>query len=294
MGRARCQITAMSEGFYTDTWRTTQMDKAPIEQPGAEFLTSGRIVLDRREGNRVFVRTLRPDEEDTREGVNIRAGDQLIFEAGALVIDSKEIDAQSVKGRGGYAPVANTVWTWYRIVGEQLGFFLFFFSLARRIDAAHALWTLAVQEREKAKEEGAISQRTGFLNALATAEVTIIALHRAIAMVYSLTDKFCPNLEVPNNVQGIRDAVWEMRNAFEHIDERAEGRVGRSKEMQSDALTIFDQPDFIESSILSYKTYSLNFDEDVLSALLECRELVMNAIDSRAAPHADRKMVDEA
>ena len=294
MGRARYQITAMSEGFYTDTWRTTQMDKAPIEQPGAEFLTSGRIVLDRREGNRVFVRTLRPDEEDTREGVNIRAGDQLIFEAGALVIDSKEIDAQSVKGRGGYAPVANTVWTWYRIVGEQLGFFLFFFSLARRIDAAHALWTLAVQEREKAKEEGAISQRTGFLNALATAEVTIIALHRAIAMVYSLTDKFCPNLEVPNNVQGIRDAVWEMRNAFEHIDERAEGRVGRSKEMQSDALTIFDQPDFIESSILSYKTYSLNFDEDVLSALLECRELVMNAIDSRAAPHADRKMVDEA
>ena len=265
------------------------MDKESAEQPGGEFLTSGRIVLDRREGNKVFVRTLRPGEEDSGEGVNIRAGEQLIFEAGALVVDSREIDAQSVKGRGGYAPVANTVWTWYRIVGEQLGFFLFFFSLARRIDAAHALWTLAIEEREKAKEEGAISRRTGFLNALATAEVTIIALHRAMTMVYSLIDKFCPDLEVPDSVQRIRDAVWEMRNAFEHIDERAEGLVGRSKEMHSEALTIFDQPDFIESSILSYKTYSLNFEEDVLSALLDCREFIMDAIDARAASKANNE-----
>ena len=264
------------------------MDKPPIEQPGGEFLTSGRIVLDRREGNKVFMRTLRPDEEDTGEGVNIRAGDQVILEAGALVSNSREIDAQSVKGRGGYAPVANTVWTWYQVVGEQLGFFLFFFSLARRIDAAHALWTLAVQEQERAKEEeGGIPRRTGFLNALATAEVTIIALHRAMTMVYSLIDKFCPDLEVPDNVQRIRNAVREMRNAFEHIDERAEG-VGKSKEMHSDALTIFDQPDFIESSVLSYKTYSLNFEEDILSALLDCREFIMDAIDARAASTAKK------
>ena len=124
------------------------MDKTPIETPGDDFLTAGRVVPVRREGNKVFVRTLRFYEEDTGEIVNIRAGDQLIFEPGALVINSREIDAQSAKRRGGYAPVANTVWTWYQIVGEQLGFFQFFFSLARRIDAAHALWTLAVQERE--------------------------------------------------------------------------------------------------------------------------------------------------
>ena len=265
------------------------MDEESAELPGGEFLTSGRIVLDRREGNKVLVRTLRPGEEDTGEGVNIRAGEQLVFEAGALVVDSGEIDAQSVKGRGGYAPVANTVWTWYRIVGEQLGFFLFFFSLARRIDAAHALWALAIEEREKAKDEGAITRRTGFLNALATAEVTIIALHRAMTMVYSLIDKFCPDLEVPDSVQRIRGAVWEMRNAFEHIDERAEGLVGRSREMHSDALTIFDQPDFIESSILSYKTHSLNFEEDVLSALLDCRELIMDAIDARAESKANNE-----
>ena len=151
----------------------------------------------------------------------------MIAEAGAIRIDSREIEARSVKGLGGYAPVANTAWTWYQIVGEQLGFFLFFFSLARRLDAAHALWALAVQERERAKKEGDIPRRTGFLNALATAEVTIIALHRAIMMVDALIDKFCLDLEAPDSVQRIRDAVWEMRNAFEHIDERAEGRLRR-------------------------------------------------------------------
>ena len=252
-------------------------------QSAGEFLTSGTIVPVRREGNKVFVRTLRHGEEDTGEVVNIRAGDRVIIEPGALAIDSRQIDVQSTEGLGGYAPVANTVWTWYRIVGEEVGFFVFFFALARRIDAAHALWTLANRERERAKEEGAISGRTGFLNALATAEVAIIALHRGFAMVDSLIDRFQLEIQVPQGVRKIQEAVREMRNAFEHIDERAEGRIGRSKEFDQEALTIFDQPDFVDSSILGYKGYSLNFETEVLSALLECREFIMIAIDARAS-----------
>lgn len=252
-------------------------------QPGGEFLTSGRIVPVRREGNKVFIRTLRQGEEDTGEAVNIRAGDRLIFEPGALVIDSRQIDAQSAQGLGGYSPVANTVWTWYRIIGEEVSFFVFFFALARRIDAAHALWALAIQERERANEEGAISRRTGLLNAMAAAEVAIIALHRGFTMVDSLIVRFRLDLEVPQGVRRIREAIREMRNAFEHIDERAEGRIGRSKEFDPEALTIFDQPDFISSALLSYKGYSLNFEEEVISALLECREFIMRAIDARAS-----------
>ena len=259
------------------------MDEDAGREPTGEFLTSGRIVPVRREGNKVFVRSLRQGEKDTGEVVNVRAGDSVIFESGALVIDSRQIDAQSVRGLGGYAPVANTVWTWYRITGEEVGFFVFFFALARRIDAAHALWALAIQERERAKQEDAISRRTGFLNALAAAEVAIIALHRGFTMVYSLADRFHLNVEVPPGVRKIREAVREMRNAFEHIDERAEGKIGGSKAVDPEALTIFDQPDFIESSILSYKAYTLNFEEEVLSALLECREFIMGVIDAKAS-----------
>ena len=85
------------------------MDNDANKQPQGEFLMSGRIVPVGREGNKVFVRTLRFGEEDTGEVVHIGPGDQLVFRAGDLVIDSREIDALSVKGLRGYAPVANII-----------------------------------------------------------------------------------------------------------------------------------------------------------------------------------------
>ena len=250
------------------------------------FLFSGRLVPIRREGNIVYARSLRPGEEDTGEAVHLQAGDQLVIPSGEFVIDSREIDAQyNPKGLGGYARVANTVWTWYRIASEQLGFFLFLFSLARRTDAAHALWASAVQARQKARDEGegGIPQRQGFIDALATAEMAVIALHRCITMVYSLVDKFCPELEVPDSVSRIREPVEHIRHAFEHIDERAEGRVGPSQKTHPDALTIFNQPGFVESFVLRYKRHVLNLESEVISALLDCREVIMRAIDARVA-----------
>ena len=245
-------------------------------------LLASRVVPVRREGNRVYVRTLRYGEEDTGESVKLREGDRITFEAGALEIDTRQIDAIATKGLGGYAPVANTVWTWYSIIPDQLQFIFFFFSLARRLDATHTLWSQAIRERESAKEDDAMPQRIGFLNTMATAEVTIIALNRVIMMVESLTEKYCPDLEVPDSVRKIQETVRQMRNAFEHIDERAEGKADKNTSVQ-DAVSIFFQPEFIPFCRLRYKEYTLDFNEDAIRALLDCRELVMKAIDSRAS-----------
>ena len=251
-------------------------------QDQGNFLFGGRIVPIKREGNVVYARTLRRGEEDTGEAVHLEPGDRLVIPAGELVIDSRNIDEyHNPKGLGDYRPVANTVWTWYQIATEQLGFFLFFFSLARRIDAAHVLWALAIQARDKARDDGGILQRQGHFKVLAAAEVAIIALGRCYRMVRALIEKYCPELQVPDRVTKTLEAVQEMRNAFEHIDERAEGKVGRGK-VHPDALTIFHQPDFVESSILRYKDYELDFDADVIAALVDCRELIMDAIDARA------------
>ena len=93
-----------------------------------EPLVLGRLVPVRREGKKVFARTLRYGEEDTGEAVHLEAGDQLIVAKGDFSINSRQIDEQSVPGLGGYAPVANTVYTWYNIIGgETLEFYLFFF-----------------------------------------------------------------------------------------------------------------------------------------------------------------------
>ena len=82
-------------------------------------------------------------EEDTGEAIHLEKGDKLVIPPGELVIDSRDIDEYyNPKGPGGYRPVANTVWSWYQVATERLGFFLFLFAFARRVDAAHALWVL--------------------------------------------------------------------------------------------------------------------------------------------------------
>ena len=255
-------------------------------QDSNELLFMSRLVPDGSEGKKVFARSLRPGEEDTGEGVNIRAGEQLVIRAGGLVISSDEIDALSPKGYGGYAPVANTVWTWYSIVGERVSFFLYLFALARRLDAAHAAWELAMREREKARSEGVIAQRIGFFRALSEAEVTIIALHRAMNMLLRFDGVFPLGLEIPDRIRNLEPMVKDMRDAFEHIDERAQGKINVRGQMDAEALTIFDQPDFIGSSLLHYRGKDLRFHEDVLAALLSCRQLVLKAIDLRAVAQA--------
>ncbi len=268
-------------------------DKEGNNQDQGDFLFGFRVVPIKREGNVVYARTLRRGEEDTGEAVHLEPGDRLVFSAGEIVIDSRDIDEYyNPKGLGGYRPVANTVWTWHRVAKEQLGFFLFFFSLARRTDAAHALWASAIQARDKARQDEGIPQRQGHFKALAAAEMAIVALGRCYRMVCGLIEKYCPELQVPDSVTKTLEAVQEMRNAFEHIDERAEGKVGRG-ESHLDALTIFNQPDFVESSILRYKNYELDFETDVIAALVDCRELIMEAIDERARQKAGNNQPEE-
>ena len=253
----------------------------PTETEG-QLLYTGRLVPAGREGNKVFARSLRPEEEDTGEVVNVGPGEQLIIRPGDLVIDSSDIDAQSRPGLGGYAPVANTVWTWFSIVNAQVGFFLYLFAVARRLDAAHALWELAIQQREKAKTEPALIRRQGFFMSLSEAEVAIIALHRALNMLLRFNSVFPTGLEVPDHLLKLERVIRDMRHAFEHIDERAQGKVNRAGQMDAEALIIFDQPDFIDTSMLHFRGEDLDFYDDVLAALLACRELVMQIMELRA------------
>ena len=93
--------------------------------------------------------------------------------------------------------------------------------------------------------------------------MAIIALHRGLSMSYTLIDKYCTNLEIPTSVEAIRDTIEGMRHAFEHIDDRAEGKVGMHQKEDPEALTIFNQPEFRTASILNYKGRSLDFSKDV-------------------------------
>ena len=152
---------------------------------------------------------------------------------------------------------------------------------------------LAIEARDKARKEDGILERQAHFNALAAAEMAIVALGRCYRMVSALVERYCPELQVPGSVTKTWEAILEMRNAFEHIDERAEAKV-RGGKFDADALTIFNQPDFVKASILQYRGYRLNFETDVIAALVDCRKLVMDAIDARAKQQPDNKKRQES
>ena len=79
-------------------------DKKPISHvsfwggpDGGMFLGSARITTVQRQGKKVFVRTLRPDEDaETADPPIIEEGEQLVLGPGAISIGVRELDKPAV------------------------------------------------------------------------------------------------------------------------------------------------------------------------------------------------------
>ena len=93
-----------------------------------------------RNGNKVYGRTLNQGEPDTDEGILVEVGETLEFPAGSISVTMAHVDQYSKPGASGYAPVANTVWSWLAIHPRECdqSFVNYLLAAARRLDAAHA------------------------------------------------------------------------------------------------------------------------------------------------------------
>ena len=248
--------------------------------PDDELLLLGRLVPAGSDENTVFARSLRPGEEDSGEAVHVPAGKRLVIKRGDLSFTSDEIDARSPRGRGGYAPVADTLWTWYRVMGaKDQGLLMMLLAAARRLDATHVFWSATMDALEESATLAGIERRVTLFRALATAEVTVISLSRGLQMLYRLEEKFSLGLQIPEEIDSLRTPLRQMRNALEHIDARA---MGEAKDGTADsALSIFFQPRFVDQGELAYAGQSMSFTKGVPVALGHCREAIMSVIDLR-------------
>lgn len=199
----------------------------PDELNSGMYLGGGPITFVRREGDKVFVRTLRPDEDpETTKPATLRAGDRLVFEAGALSITVETLDAPAVAGRGGYAPVAGTVWRCNQILlkthPEHLRRRLF--ELARKLDATFILWSsvmdLAEEENSKPQQ---VTKLHLLLNALALIEELFVPLAKALRIIRELSNS-C-SLDMPNALQDVGDGLIKLRNKTEHTQLKQQDRV---------------------------------------------------------------------
>jgi hypothetical protein len=248
-----------------------------------DALIGVRVVPAGRDGHRVFGRTLADGEHDTGEPVAFYpyAGEELYFPSGSVQVFLRDLERGNNPGPDGYAPVSNTLWTWLNFGAPPPDppFFHFLFAAARRLDTAHSLCADVLAALTE-KNEPFIKARQRLFGALGLAELMCVALGQAIDMLRSVPSQFSVDVSLPASVSTLLPALREMRDAFEHIEDRALGNV--RGEPHADALSIFDQRDLISRGVLRYAAHSLDLQGQVLPMLVELRRLVLEVAAATA------------
>ena len=247
-----------------------------------------RVVPNGRNSNEVYGRTLNADEQDTGERITLEVGEKLVFPPGSVEVTLPDVDRYADSELDGYAPVTNTAWTWLKIPpSPDEAFFHYMLAVSRRLDRAYALYVGALRELGTRPDEPFIRTRARVFSALGNAESMCIALNRAIQMIADAHARFSVTTAVPREVTDVQDAVRAIRNAFEHIDERAFGRA--RQETPVEAMSIFNQADLVTSGTIRYAEHSLDLRMQVIPALVAARQFIYDVL----AGEGTTKRVDE-
>lgn len=247
------------------------------------YLVGIRVVPTKQEGNTTYGRSLNHGEPDDGRGIERRLGGRVVFPEGSLRIIFADVDRSNEPGLEGYAPLANTIWTWLHTgPSPDSTLYNYLFALARRLDTAHKLCVASLNLLQKRPEVSSLSGRTQLFEALGYSEMMCVAFNRAIEMIQYFPSLFSSSLAIPSSVVSLNPALTALRHAFEHIEERAMGQVRRRP--RHEATSIFHQPDFFKAGILRYANFSLNLVTEVLPALVASRQFTFEVAVEESGP----------
>ena len=194
----------------------------------------------------------------------------------------QDVDRYATVGSDGYAPITNTIWTWLSIGNPAPDLFRYLLAAARRLDGTHALLTQVFETLEDLPG-GFIGRRERYFLALSIAEILTVALGRSVDLLGGIRQRFSVGRSLPSSVESKKAAVREIRNAFEHIEDRALGQV--RGEPHEEALTVFQQSDLVEHGRLTYGKHALDLREEVPRLLLDARQFVYDvAVEVSGGP----------
>lgn len=186
----------------------------------------------------------------------------------------------------GYEPLAIGLMSYAGLAGfpheEE---FWYMASAARRLDAAHRLFEQVREGLDSYKaNQGGIEE---LFAVLGTVELAMVAMHRAVDMSYRAGNKLNVNTTWPAKVEGKRKAIAELRNAYEHIDDRALGMIGPGKKAndKKQAHTLFGNvygaggigESLIKDRKLTYRQWSLGIDNEATDLFKLVREYLRDA-----------------
>ena len=242
-----------------------------------------------RDGNDILARTVAHDEDVLDFGIQMAKGERLLFPADELKISIHNIGQENPTDSNGYAPVANTIWTWLQLPGgigavKNKHALYYFESAGRRLDTAYNLCMEALDIFDKSVQaiqtEPYMHVRAQMFQALGCAELMCVSLHRALDMLISIPNHFSVSLDTAVAEAQIMPSLTAIRHAVEHIDERTVGNVNRRS--RSDAYSIFDQREFFGSYTLTYATHSLNLRSHIIPTIVSCRGKLFQAVVDQA------------
>lgn len=247
------------------------------------FLVSIRVVSKVQEGNTVIGRSLSYGESDDGRGIERRLGGRVLFPPGSLKITLGDVDRNNTPGLDGYAPLANTIWTWLTAGPfPDKTIFYYLFAAARRMDTAHKLCVASLNLLTRRPDISSLPGRADLFEAFGYAEMMCIAFNRAIEMIRCFPSQFTSSVAAPSSVTALFPALTKIRDSFEHIEDRAIGQI-RNKPHQ-DATSIFHQPDFFKSGVLRYASHSLDLAKEMLPALVAGRQYLFDVAAEKSGP----------
>jgi hypothetical protein len=199
------------------------------------------------------------------------------FGPGDVVVEIEWIDQMFPAGDDGYSPLTNTIWTWMNIgpAPNSETVTRYFLAAARRLDTAHR-WFQRVRQQLDDFDPAAPGPhaRQAVFEIVGDIELTVVALSRAIDMAIKLSELAPISTSVPTSVVSAVVTLTELRNAYEHIEDRAQGRVRMQPDPQ--ALTIFDWSSLFQDDAITYAGSRLEL-KNVPSILLDTRTFLKEA-----------------
>ncbi|WP_328712278.1 light-mediated development protein DET1 [Nocardia salmonicida] len=233
------------------------------------FLVSQRVVPIRREAGAVYARPLAHGETDDGRRVHVYPGENVVLEPR---IELDAVDEFEGTGVSGYVPLTPVLFTWMQMSPSPAASTAHYvLAAARRLDLAQSLFQ-QVDDHRQSEHEGAPAARRAIFALIGATELALVALSRAVDMCVKASDKIGTSVPVPADISSRVDAVRDVRNAYEHIEDRAMGNVWGKPD--PDAITIFDHYEIVQNGSIVYGNRRLSLETDIPPLITAARQFL--------------------
>ena|ERR1051325_521956 len=121
--------------------------------------------------------------------------------------------------------------------------------------------------------EHGIPRRNLLYEIIGVVEMAIVTLNRALQMASQIESRFGLTTPFPASVARKLSDIKAIRDAYEHIEDRALGLV-RGKP-HPDALSVFNHIRLIEDRVVVYGSHELSIDDEAIQIIIETRSYLM-------------------